>query len=105
MGYIRVCDLCGKPLYEVGREFKIKEQWHAWPGDSGWTNITCHDDCVKKLLSGVDDSGKWNDIGSLSCRCSKCGCKNNRQTPYCPICGKKMRNPLMINAAQELHPL
>lgn len=90
MGQIRICDLCGKPLNEIGREFKIKERWYAWPCDSGWAKIECHDDCVKKLLSGVDDSGRWTDIGSLSCRCSECGCKNNRQTNYCPACGKKM---------------
>lgn len=90
MGYIRVCDLCGKPLQEIGREFKIKEQWYSFP-DSGWAKIDCHDECIKKLLSGVEDFGEWTDIGSLSCRCSKCGCKNNRQTNYCPACGKKMR--------------
>ena len=47
-----------------------------------------------------NDLGEWTDVGSLSCRCSKCGCKNNRQTPYCPICGKKMRNTLIFNASQ-----
>ena len=34
--------------------------------------------------------GRWEDVGSLSCRCSKCGCKNNRETRFCPICGAKM---------------
>lgn len=34
--------------------------------------------------------GTWTDIGSLSCRCSECGCKNNRTTPYCPLCGAHM---------------
>lgn len=34
--------------------------------------------------------GIWTDIGSLSCRCSECGCKNNRTTPYCPLCGARM---------------
>ena len=32
----------------------------------------------------------WYDCGSLSCRCSKCGCKNNRETAYCPNCGARM---------------
>lgn len=32
----------------------------------------------------------WYDIGSLSCRCSACGCKNNRESRYCPMCGAKM---------------
>lgn len=35
--------------------------------------------------------GHWFDIGSLSCRCSMCGCKNDRVRPYCPVCGAKMK--------------
>ena len=34
--------------------------------------------------------GYWYDCGSLSCRCSECGCKNNRETVYCPSCGARM---------------
>lgn len=34
--------------------------------------------------------GCWEDVGSLSCRCSECGCKNNRETRFCPNCGVKM---------------
>jgi len=34
--------------------------------------------------------GHWFDIGSLSCRCSECGCKNNKETKYCPNCGARM---------------
>lgn len=55
MGYIRVCDLCGKPLHEVGREYKIKKRWYAWPADSGWETIDAHDECVKRLLNSLDD--------------------------------------------------
>ena len=36
--------------------------------------------------------GKWFDVGSLSCRCDQCGCKNNKETPYCPNCGAKMES-------------
>lgn len=32
----------------------------------------------------------WWDIGSLSCRCSNCGCKNNKETIFCPNCGAEM---------------
>ena len=35
--------------------------------------------------------GQWYDIG-ISCRCSECGCKNNKQSRYCPNCGAKMIN-------------
>lgn len=34
--------------------------------------------------------GRWEDRGSLSCRCSECGCKANKETAYCPNCGAKM---------------
>ena len=35
-------------------------------------------------------TGRWFDIGSLSCRCSNCGGKNNRESKFCPNCGAKM---------------
>lgn len=34
--------------------------------------------------------GEWYDCGSLSCRCSECGCKSQKPTLYCPNCGEKM---------------
>ena len=34
--------------------------------------------------------GHWEDAGSLSCRCSECGCKNDRETRFCPNCGAKI---------------
>lgn len=34
--------------------------------------------------------GRWWDVGSLSCRCSECGCKSGSETPYCPHCGARM---------------
>lgn len=35
-------------------------------------------------------TGKWINVGSLSCRCSECGCKSAKETSYCPNCGAKM---------------
>lgn len=35
--------------------------------------------------------GMWMDKGSLSCRCSECGCKNNKETAFCPNCGAQMK--------------
>lgn len=32
-------------------------------------------------------TGRWIDVGSLSCRCSECGGKSNRESRYCPNCG------------------
>lgn len=34
--------------------------------------------------------GHWTDKGSLSCRCSECGCKSPKEYPYCPNCGTPM---------------
>ena len=35
-------------------------------------------------------TAEWIDIGSLSCRCNACGCKNIKETRFCPHCGAKM---------------
>ena len=35
--------------------------------------------------------GKWYDVGSLSCRCSECGCKSLKEYLFCPNCGADMR--------------
>lgn len=34
--------------------------------------------------------GKWYDVGSLSCRCSECGCKSPKEYLFCPNCGAEM---------------
>ena len=47
-----------------------------------------------KLIEGIPSAepktGHWMDKGSLSCRCDQCGCKNNRETKFCPNCGARM---------------
>lgn len=35
--------------------------------------------------------GEWIDKGSLSCRCSNCGCKSSKELKFCPECGADMR--------------
>ena len=35
-------------------------------------------------------AGHWFAIGSLSCRCSVCGCKSGEQLEICPNCKSKM---------------
>jgi Zn finger protein HypA/HybF involved in hydrogenase expression len=35
--------------------------------------------------------GEWYDRGSLSCRCSNCGCKATKEYSFCPNCGADMR--------------
>lgn len=37
--------------------------------------------------------GEWFDVGSLSCRCSNCGCKSTKEFNFCPHCGADMRHP------------
>ena len=39
----------------------------------------------------VEEKGYWFDVGSLSCRCSECGCKNNKESNFCPECGAYMK--------------
>lgn len=35
--------------------------------------------------------GDWFDKGSMSCRCSNCGCKSIKEYSFCPNCGADMR--------------
>lgn len=56
----------------------------------------CKDECIRQgyCMPTADVAevkhGYWFDVGSLSCRCSRCGCKNNKESRYCPTCGSKM---------------
>ena len=49
----------------------------------------CIEDCKAADVAPVRH-GRWMDKGSLSCRCSECGCKNYKETQWCPNCGAKM---------------
>jgi hypothetical protein len=61
---------------------------------------TTRADTILDAIKMVEDSpaadvrenvrAHWYDVGSLSCRCSVCGCKSNRETAFCPNCGAKM---------------
>ena len=48
---------------------------------------------ISALSADVRESihGEWIDKGSLSCRCSKCGCKSTAETNFCAVCGADMR--------------
>lgn len=54
--------------------------------------LPCHfkEYIIEEVPSVQLETGRWFDIGSLSCRCSNCGGKNNRESKYCPNCGAKM---------------
>jgi len=47
-------------------------------------------DSVSAVDAAPVINGRWYDKGSLSCRCSCCGCKSNKEYNYCPYCGAKM---------------
>jgi hypothetical protein len=54
-------------------------------------------DACNKVIEIVEEQptieppkGMWYDVGSLSCRCSECGCKANKEYSYCPNCGARM---------------
>ena len=57
---------------------------------------------ILRELPAVDAApvvhGRWYDKGSLSCRCSCCGCKSNKEYNYCPNCGAKMDERRSENA-------
>lgn len=53
--------------------------------DVGWDAVQLSDDVVERK------TGEWFDRGSLSCRCSNCGCKANKEYSFCPNCGADMR--------------
>ena len=65
-------------------------------GDCGGTNFFCG--WFEPKLSELPAAdvapvrhGRWYDKGALSCRCSECGCKSNRESNYCPNCGALMK--------------
>lgn len=49
-------------------------------------------DILKRLPSAQQErkKGRWYDVGSLSCRCSECGCKAPKEYSFCPNCGAEM---------------
>lgn len=73
---------------------KIVINPHILYNGQQYENVKIGNFC-KEEVEQTEQSEKacWYDIGSLSCRCSKCGCKNNRESRFCPNCGTKMKNP------------
>lgn len=43
-----------------------------------------------RALENQKVSARWFDRGSLSSRCSNCGCKSTKESKYCPNCGARM---------------
>lgn len=56
---------------------------------------TDYDEAFKMAINALKQAerkkGKWYDVGSLSCRCSNCGCKSEKESSFCPHCGAEMK--------------
>lgn len=61
--------------------------------ETDYVDNTFIEEELKKVPSVHSEpkTGHWFDVGSLSCRCSECGCKNNKESNYCPECGTYMK--------------
>ncbi len=46
---------------------------------------------IDRVAMMKSKKGYWYDKGSLSCRCSNCGCKSTKEYNFCPHCGADMR--------------
>lgn len=57
-----------------------------------WNNEQVNDlaDYILNHFNKSISHGCWYDVGSLSCRCSNCGCKSPKEYKYCPHCGAYM---------------
>ena len=79
--------LTGK--YENGTAY-----YNIIPGESTIDRLAAIEDILGDEYELTDVApvrhAHWFDVGSLSCRCSGCGCKNDRETAYCPHCGALM---------------
>ena len=75
---------------------KVKDEILSWAVCINNPNMLSRDDTLYCIdtISAADVApvrhGRWWDKGALSCRCSECGCKSNRESKYCPNCGAKM---------------
>lgn len=74
-------------LYKLKSEIRKLPIYERFNGDNELF-VSLED--VLNLLEKHLEMAYWYDVGSLSCRCSKCGCKNNRESKFCPNCGAEM---------------
>lgn len=66
--------------------------WKAWQCILNERTAFKHDIMDAPTADVVErKKGVWYDVGSLSCRCSNCGCKSEKESSFCPNCGADMR--------------
>ena len=75
----------------AARDQRMKEQPYGWEWEYNGFNSA-----IQALPIPAADvrpvvHGRWEDRGSLSARCSECGCKSLRASDFCPNCGADMR--------------
>ena len=67
------------------------EQWAEHGYDViHWTGIKAMLETQPAVDAVPVVHGRWIDRGSLSCRCSCCGCKSNAEYNFCPRCSAQM---------------
>ena len=82
--YIKKSDLMAKVVTETLSDYTEHDVVHA--DDINSLPTYSYSERPKE-----DTYGEWIDKGSLSCRCSECGCKNDKESNFCPNCGADMR--------------
>jgi hypothetical protein len=83
-------------LRENTHRFTVADE-HGFTGTVKWSERVIYAEVADNVIATVPAAdvrenvrAHWYDVGSLSCRCSVCGCKSNRETAFCPNCGAKM---------------
>ena len=88
-----MCEVRKKIGYQIDKAELIKAlNYDREQYDKGYYD-GCRDGETRGYQRAENEKrkGYWFDVGSLSCRCSVCGCKNNKESNYCPECGAYMK--------------
>lgn len=89
MRVIDANDFAQRMYHEAFEKDSEDQRW-----DSGcWIRYKLFERVLKEqpIVEPERNTGKWYDVGALSCRCSECGCKSQKEFKFCPNCGSDMR--------------
>ena len=85
-GYIKTDDIV-KYCDEMSKKYELTNPSYSDAcSDMGNKCLDLSNDDITEIKHG-----EWIDKGSLSCRCSSCGCKSLKESNFCPNCGADMR--------------